>query len=172
MLQKKTQEERLTQVEKDIKNLQENPVLPAHSHTGFDSDRVLFVSIASRTERYYHVLNGAQPATAANYGVFFIATATCYVSKFQEVHQVAGSDAGAVTLMLEKLTGTTALDSGVDVLASTLSLKATANTVQTATLTATNANRTLAVGNRLALKDTGVLTALVGVAVYLEVTFT
>ena len=109
----------------------------------------------------------------AGFGVFFInRIAPCYVSAFYEVHQTAGTDGSAVTLMLEKLTGTTALDSGSDVLSATLSLKATANTVQTGSLSATFPNRNLALGDRLALEDTGVLTSVANVTVFVELTLT
>lgn len=112
--------------------------------------------------RINHSLPGVLPATAANYGVFFIADLPCYVVQFQESHEVVGSDGGGVTVGLEKLTGTTAPGSGTSVLESELSLKATINTVQTGTLSATLASRQLAKGDRLAIDDTGVLTAVAG----------
>ncbi len=107
-------------------------------------------------------------ATAANYGVFFVAPFACEVVSVREVHTAAGTDAGAVTLDVEKLTGTQALDAGVSVLAATVNLKGAANTVVNPALTATTANKQLAVGDRLALKDAGVLTAVAGVAVVVE----
>lgn len=90
------------------------------------------------------------------------------MNEFREVHQTAGTDAGAVTLDLEKLTGTQNLDAGAAVLNATLSLKATINTVQTATLTDTLTSRSLARGDRLALKDSGTLTAVQNVSVIVE----
>jgi len=118
-----------------------------------------------------HTIVGSDAATAGNYGVFFInQIGACYISGFWEVHQTAGNDGGAVTLDLEKLTGTQALDAGTSTLSAALSLKATANTVQTATMTATNSNRNLAIGDRLALKDTGALTNVNNVTIIIEIT--
>ncbi|MEW6016493.1 MAG: hypothetical protein AB1760_00300 [Pseudomonadota bacterium] len=114
-------------------------------------------------------LDGANAATAANYGVFFIAPFACTVVSVREAHTAAGTDAGAVTLDIEKLTGTQAPDAGVAVLGATkIDLKGAANTVQSPALTATAADKTLAAGDRLCLKDTGVLTAVAGVAVTVE----
>jgi hypothetical protein len=105
------------------------------------------------------------PATAANYGNFFIADRAYQITAIRESHTVAGSDAGAVSLEVEKLTGTQALDSGVTTQAAVINLKGTANTVQSATLSATAADLLLAAGDRLALKDTGTLTAVAGLTV-------
>lgn len=110
-------------------------------------------------------LVGTQPATAANYEAFFIANEPLELVFVQESHRVAGSNGSPVTLDIEKLTGTTALDSGVAMLASTFNLKGTADTVQAQTPTATAANRRLDVGDRMALKDSGTLTAVAGLTV-------
>lgn len=110
-------------------------------------------------------LDGTAPATAGNYGIIFTALQGCEVIGFSEVHQTAGTDGGAVTLQLEKLTGTQALDAGVVVLAATVNLKGTANTVVYPSLTATKADRQLNRGDRLALKDGGVMTAVAGLQV-------
>ncbi len=149
-----------------------NPQLPDHYHTGYDASRVNWADIYQRKVYLYWTVPGTSAATAANYGVFFIVPFICVLTKFQEVHQTLGTDAGAVTLDLEKLTGTQALDAGVSMLNTTLSLKATINSVQTATLTNTLANRNLAVGDRLALKDAGTLTAVANVTVYAELQIT
>lgn len=115
------------------------------------------------------VLAGALPATAANYGVFFVAPFACEVVSVRESHETAGTDAGAVTLDIEKLTGTQAPDAGVAVLGATkINLKGTANTVQAPALTGTTADKQLAAGDRLCLKDAGTLTAVAGVAVTVE----
>lgn len=105
------------------------------------------------------------PATTGNYGNFFVANRAYEVVSARESHTVAGSDAGAVTLDIEKLTAAQALDAGVSVLAGTFNLKSTANTPVAQTPSATEANRKLAAGDRLALKDAGVLTAVAGLAV-------
>ena len=141
---------------------------PDHYHNGFDSNIVTWASIGQKKLHVHHTIVGTAAATAANYGVFFIVPAACLVTKVQEVHQTAGTDAGAVTLNIEKLTGTTALDSGANLLSTALSLKATINSVQTGTLTNTSSTRTLAAGDRLAMLDTGTLTAVANVTVLIE----
>ena len=114
-------------------------------------------------------VQGANAATAANYGVFFIAPFACTVVAVRESHTAAGTDAAAVTLDIEKLTGTQAPDAGVAVLGATkIDLKGAVNTVQSPALSGTAADLTLAAGDRLCLKDTGVLTAVAGVAVTVQ----
>lgn len=154
-----------------VKILKE-PVLPDHSHNGYDSDPIDFLEIRRRRIWIPHTVVGTAAATATNYGVFWIAPFACTLVEFREVHQTAGTDAGAVTLQLEKLTGTQALDAGATMLNATLSLKATINSVQTATLTNTFANRNLARGDRLAMLDAGTLTSCANVTVYAEFVIT
>lgn len=114
-------------------------------------------------------VQGANAATAANYGVFFIAPFACTVVSVREAHTAPGTDAAAVTLDIEKLTGTQAPDAGVAVLGATkIDLKGAANTVQAPALSGTAADLTLAAGDRLCLKDAGVLTAVAGVAVTVQ----
>jgi hypothetical protein len=111
-------------------------------------------------------ISGLLAATATNYGVFFIADRGYTVTGISEVHSTAGSDGGAVTLSVERLQGTEALDAGDDLLGATkIDLKGTADTVQSPALTATAANLVLAAGDRLALLDTGTLTAVADVCV-------
>ena len=99
----------------------------------------------------------------------FIATGPCEVVAVSEVHTVAGSDAGAVTLDVTKCDGTEAPASGVTVLNATFDLKSTANTVVDATLTATKANRKLVDGERLGINVTGTLTAVAGGVVTIRI---
>lgn len=143
-------------------------ILSEHFH---ETDRVEFRFIRNKKLYIHHTIYGADAATAANYGVFWIAPFECVVSEIREVHQTIGSDAGAVELQIERLQGTEALDAGDALLATAFSLKATANTVQTGTLTATVANRTLSRGDRLAMDDAGTLTAVANVTVVIELTF-
>lgn len=151
-----------------ITNLKENPQLPDHLHDGSDASKISELNIVDRTLYIRHTIPGTLAATATNYGVFFIVPVPCTVSKVQEVHQTAGTDASAVTVGIEKLSGTEALGSGDSVLESELSLKATANTVQTGSLSLTLSNRSLVTGDRLALEDTGTLTSVAGVTVLVE----
>lgn len=96
----------------------------------------------------------------------FIAPFDLTIKAIYEVHSTAGSDAGAVTLNLERLQGTEAPGGNGDaLLATAFNAKATANTVQTGALTATTASLTLSAGDRLGLNYTGTLTALAGVVV-------
>lgn len=161
-------DERFDELQKQIDELNKKP-LEDHYHTGFDVSRIYWSDINQKKQIFNWTIQGPDAATAAYYSVIWVAPFACYINSFKEVHQTAGTDGGAVTLMLEKLTGTQAPDSGVDVLSSTLSLKATANTVQTGTITSTLANRTLAGNDRLCLKDTGVLTSVANVTVVVEI---
>lgn len=140
-----------------------------HHHNHYDSSQVVESDIAKRVLRVQHVLYGADAATAANYGAFFIAPADCLVITFAEVHATKGSDGSAVTVDLEKLTGTTVPGSGTSALSATLSLKTNNNTVQYAVISGTPTSKTLAKGDRLALKKSGTLTSLADVVILLEV---
>lgn len=162
-------QEQIDSLQEQIKALKNDDFIE-HQHNGFDSIKVEYNDINRKIIYVSHTIVGADAATAANFGVFFIVPVACVLTGFQEVHQTAGNDAGAVTLTLEKLTGTTAPDSGVVMLASTLSLKATANTVQDGVPTLTLGNRTLKAGDRLCLKDAGTLTTLANVTVKVELT--
>lgn len=141
-----------------------------HQHNGFDSHKIPYENLDSRKVYVHHTIIGTAAATAANYGVFFIAPEKCYVTQVQEVHQTAGTDGGDVTLNIEKLVDGEALGGGDNILESEISLKATTNTVQTGSLSLTLANRTLDAGDRLAMKDTGTLTSVANVTVFVEVT--
>ena len=114
-------------------------------------------------------LQNTDAATAANYGTFFTAEESCVVVAVTEVHGTLGTDAGAVTLNIEKLTGTQAPDAGTTILSTTFNLKSTINTVQYGVLVVTGEN-VLGRGDRLCLKDAGVLTAVanVQVTVYIQ----
>jgi hypothetical protein len=112
-------------------------------------------------------LDGASAATAANYGVIWNVDKPCVLVEIRYSHQTAGSDAGAVTLDVEKLTGTQALDAGVAMGSATHNLKSTANTVVVITQSTTSPNYILSPGDRVALKDAGTLTAVAGVCVTL-----
>jgi len=93
----------------------------------------------------------------------FVANRAYKVKACRLTPRVAGGDAGAVTVMLEKCPSGTAPGSGTDLLTGTLNLKGTADTVQVGTLVATAASLALAAGDALALDFDGTLTAAVGV---------
>lgn len=114
-------------------------------------------------------LYGANAATAGNYTLSYVANSAVQVTAVREVHAVAGTDAAAVNVNVEKLTGTQAKGAGVVLLTNNTNagfdLKGVADTVQSGSLTATTADLQLAAGDRLALKLTGVPTAVDSVVV-------
>jgi len=146
---------------------QKGPVLQEHFHT---TDKIDFRDISNRKVYIHHTIYGIDAATAGNYGVFWIAPFECTVTEIREVHQTAGTDAGAVSLQIEKLTGTQALDAGVALLSTAFDLKGTANTINTGTITATLADPRMVRGNRLAMDDAGALTSVANVTVVIEIT--
>lgn len=92
---------------------------------------------------------------------FFIARRPYRVLGAVEVHSVAGTDGGAVTLTIEKIPSGTAKGSGTNVLSTTFNLKSTANTGVWVGPNATAASARLAIGDRLGAVSTGTLTALI-----------
>ena len=143
-------------------------VLVDHFHNSIDSSGIQFVSVQQRKVWVHHTIVGTAAATAANYGVFFIAPFACIVMAVKEVHQTAGTDLGAVTLNIEKLTSGQANDGGVSIQSGTFNLKGTINTVQTGTVIGTYGSRTLAAGDRLSMLDGGTLTAVANVTIFVE----
>ncbi len=108
-------------------------------------------------------IGGAAPATAANWGAFFIADRAYEVIEAVERHEVVGGTGAAC--MVEKVPSGTAPGAGTAVLAAAFDLEATANTNVTGALHATQANRQLAAGDALAIDEAGTLTGLVGLSV-------
>jgi hypothetical protein len=98
-------------------------------------------------------------ADAAN-RVVVIADAPCELVGVMEAHSVVGG--ASFALQVEKLTGTTAPGSGTAMLAATVDLTTTINTVATPALTTTLANRRLAVGDRVGFRLTGTAGSFVG----------
>ena len=143
-----------------------NEFMDNHQHIGYDATRIDFKNIYRKKIYLTHTIAGTGAATAANYGTFYIVPVNCVFNGFKEVHR--GNSSGNGTLMLEKLTGTQAPDAGVSMLATTIDLTAALNTIQTATLTTTLANRSLVAGDRLCLKDAGTLTNCKNVVVLVE----
>lgn len=148
-------------------------LIPAHQHTGTDSLPVSYTNLSDRTIMVNHCLPGTFPATAGDYSIFFIASAPCHLMSASEVHAVKGTDLGAVTLQIERLTGTVAPGSGVLLLstvspATAFDLKGTINTVQNATVLPPSTGTTgtsLITGDRLALKLTGTPTSVANLVV-------
>lgn len=152
--------------------------IPAHTHNGTDSLPVSFGDLTNRVGAFAFTIPGASAATTTNYSVFFIAPYPVRLIGIQEAHTTAGTDGGAVTLNIEKLTGTTAPGAGTSLLSTAFDLKGTANTVLTAPssaypLTTTNqvSSLNLATGDRLAFKLTGTPTSVANVTVTLQLAF-
>jgi hypothetical protein len=112
----------------------------------------------------YRQSNGEVLADSA----MFIAGRNYRVIGAREVHGVAGTDVGAVTLMLKKMTGTQAPAAGANLMSAGWNLKAAANTPQNASLVGTAATLALAAGDRLGVALTGTPTAVAGVIVVVE----
>lgn len=101
-------------------------------------------------------------------GVFYVANRPWRVGAVRTIFSVAGTDVGAVNLTVKKQTGVQAPDAGVAVLAATVDLKGAVNTVVNSALTATAADKELAAGDRLSVDFTGVLTAVAGLCVSVD----
>lgn len=143
---------------------------PFHTHNGADSPNVSFQNLTNRNEYLHVIIPGTSAQTSTNYGVVFIAPYKCLVKGATEVHTVAGTS--TPTLQIEKLTGTQATGSGVNLLSSSFNLAGTANTVQTAKLAnIANPNFNLAIGDRLGLSVTGTLTTLSHVVVMIQIMY-
>lgn len=100
---------------------------------------------------------------AATNQVFFIATRACRIQSLVQVHSTAAG--GVSTLTVTKDTGTTAPGAGTVVQTGSFNLNATANTVQTATLSTTVATITMAAGDRLSVVFANAIQSSAGVVV-------
>lgn len=139
--------------------------VPFHMHNGSDANRINDRDIVGKNEFIDFTLSGIAPQTAGNYSTFFLAPYAMTISKIMEVHTT--TNGAALTLYVEKLTGTTAPGSGTNVMTGTFNLNATANTNQTATLTPTVGVIQLAAGDRLGLVKTGTLTSITNITITL-----
>lgn len=106
-------------------------------------------------------------------GWLFVADRPYQVISLKEVHQTAGTDGGAVTLGVRKVTnvsdpGAAAGANVKEFLTADFDLKSTANTTVTGTLTATTADLQLATGDKIGLNFTGTKTSLAGGALTVE----
>ncbi|RJO67633.1 MAG: hypothetical protein C4523_08830 [Myxococcales bacterium] len=95
---------------------------------------------------------------------FWTAPYDCEVLSISERHATAGTDGSAVTAHIEKLADGTAAAGGTTVMNGTFNMKATANTLQWADLSATLADRQLTRGDSLGIDFTGTLTSLASVS--------
>lgn len=108
-----------------------------------------------------------QTTEAATDRAIFVAPVACQVVSVRQVHAVAAG--GASKLQLTKDTGTDAPGAGNNLLTNNTNagfdLNATANTVQTGTLTATAADLVLAAGDRLSLDFADAIQSTAGLVV-------
>lgn len=103
---------------------------------------------------------------------FFVAPQACKVTAISEVHSTLGTDAGTVTAVVTKDTGTQAPGAGTSLHQSgSFNLKGANNTVQNAVLSTTPATLILAAGDRLAVKLTGTPTAVAGAVVTAQISW-
>lgn len=115
-------------------------------------------------------LESTLPATSANYGAFYTALAPCEIMIISERHGTAGTDAGAVTLQVEKLTSGTAKGAGTNILTTGFNLKGTINTpVFKETRDFVAGTFVLNKGDALALEVTGTPTAVADLQVSLMI---
>lgn len=94
---------------------------------------------------------------------FFVADRSYTVKNVSVRVSAAGTDAGAVTLVVEKTPDGTAIGSGTNLSSDTANLKGTANTKVDLTLSTTASDLNLAVGDALSVNFTGTMTAATGV---------
>ena len=95
--------------------------------------------------------------------VCFVATRKYVVHGITGRPTIAGTDGGAVTAQVKKMTGVVAVTAGTSLMSSTYNLKGTADTVQALGLSATAADLEIPAGTAIGIDFTGVLTSAVGV---------
>lgn len=118
----------------------------------------------------FHTFNIPAGAAAGDYdGVAFISPFKWQLVSVKERHQTLGTDGGAVTLMVKKVPSATAKAAGTDMLSAGLNLKSANDTNQSGAIHATLANIQGAAGDSIGLVSTGVLTAVDGVSVTIEI---
>lgn len=137
---------------------------PQSAGFAFDDTRKAVYFNDSTDSQYIDDLNFITvPVTATTVDSnIFTAPYALKVTSITYAPTVAGTNGSAVTLEVEKCTGTTAPASGTAIHSGTANLKGTINTVQTLTLVTSGAE-VLAAGDRLALDVTGTLTDVAGV---------
>lgn len=113
-----------------------------------------------------YVIAGTSATASINFSApLFIADRNYEVIGVTERHEVAAVDGG---LQVKKAPSGTSTSSGSDVLSSSINLTTTANTNQSGGLTGTRANLTIIKGDSVGLAATGLLTALQGVTVSVQ----
>ncbi len=127
---------------------------------------IRFEEIVNKDGFYITVsIPGILAATNTNYSVFWHVRSACEVAWVEESHTTIGSNAGAVTLNVERLDSGVALDSGDTILQTAFDLKSTIDTPVSKEGRTKLQNTILKPNQRLALKDGGTLTAVAGVCI-------
>ncbi len=123
---------------------------------------------ATRRFSVVTTLPGDEALTNINYGSFFIANRACTILKISESHTDLSTGGGNEDCQVRKLASGDAPAGGVPCLAGTgIDLTTAINVVQSPALGGA-ADLVLAAGDRLSLEDDGVLTALEGVCVTVD----
>lgn len=156
-------------------NLQASQYAPTsvalHKHTGVDSSQVAYITLTDKRLIDNYTIQGTNASATSSYSVFFIAPVAMRLFEVRETHAVAGTDGSAVTLNIEKLTGTLAPGSGTLLLNNAFNLKGAINTVTTGTITTFAASFNLAQNDRLAFVLTGTPTSVQNVSVSVTLGF-
>ena len=131
-------------------------------------ENVLPARQVGNKDGFEHTVNltGTSAATAANYSTIYNVDRACELIRVRVSYTNASSSG---TLMLERLTGTTAPGSGDNILVTTISLSSTANTIITRQKTDLQ-NTILRPGDRVAIEDGGTLTNLQNLVITLYYT--
>lgn len=114
-----------------------------------------------------YTLGGTLPQTAADYSYIITARWAFQIVRVTEKHEVAGTDAGAVTLDVLIVNDGSAISTGASVLKAPMSLKTAANTTQFFEKTTLSNARVIKPNQSIGLKTAGTLTSLAGVCVTL-----
>lgn len=134
-----------------------------HTHNGVDS---LTVNAINLSNYYIRLLENQNQLAAASYAVshtLFVNDKLSGTYKISAVSAVFSTASTSGTLQVEVATGTQAVASGTNQLASTISLSGTANTTVNGTLAASFTN--IAAGSRVNLIFAGTVTNLAGCAI-------
>jgi hypothetical protein len=148
-----------------------NPDIEAWRVDAYDALRVGGEVITPMRKTISVTLPTAGVNEAINQVIAFIPRA-CRLTGISEVHGVAEGTAATMTAYIEKLTGTQAVGGGVSLMSGTFDMKATALTVQNATLTSNKdasgaSYLELAAGDRLGLVFSAVADDLAGIQITL-----
>lgn len=113
----------------------------------------------SYSHRPAYVIQDIQAATIADKVIGIVPVRSRLIA-VKEVHGTAGNDAGTVTASIERLQGTETSGNGDQVVAASINLKGTANTVQSGTIVRTSNIDIFEAGNRVGFNLTGTSTSL------------